>query len=622
MRREAEVLVRLHEKTESVVDVLTAGITEDDHQLPYYVMERLRGDTLRQFLADQRGRGVEFTLDEVTSIAIPLTMALSHAHALGIVHRDTKPDNIFMAVMRDKRVVVKVLDFGICATVDDGESNTFAGTVPYAAPEQLEGRRPTPATDIYALGLVIFELLTLKLPHGRHRSDLTIPRLAMAVLKNPIPDLAAIRLDAPPRLVAVVVACLAPDPETRPTALEVAKVLRDVKLTFLGELTGATVSMTAATDVTGPPIAVLQAQLEAAAASAPPDQLYVFNGSPSVDPKAPTDLQLATNEDFVLCRSPELEASAMPGASLPSREAPDRDEAIAAPADIAPAARGPFTAPLVGVPVITVGLAPQGPVPAVAPPSPPAPLAEGADRLVANQFVQGLIARLGDSSDELEWVAEHRRRAAAGSLSGTGATSDPRIPMRWRPVVLAGTAGTGVAAGILLVLGVLTHRARSAAPLPIEATPVLASAPATRPTAAPPPIEPPSQPVAPPSTVASSDVASVAPAPPHSAHGVAHPKGAAVARQGGKPPVDPLNDMTPHFSERRIETPDPFVGSAAPAPSTNLDGFRTTMRSPQAVASAPAPADIDQLIIPLVPAASSGAKPAAAAGFKPLSDHR
>jgi len=230
MRREAEVLVHLHERTESVVDVLTAGITDDGHHLPYYVMERLCGGTLRQFLSDQRARGVDFTLDEVTGIAIPIAMALSHAHALGIVHRDTKPENVFMTVMRDEGVVVKMLDFGICATESDGESKTFAGTLPYAAPEQLEGKKPLPATDVYALGLVIFELLTLKLPHGRHRDDLTLPRLALAVVKEPVPDLAAIRGGVPPRFVKLVTSCLSTDPAQRPSAHDVAKTLRDIKL--------------------------------------------------------------------------------------------------------------------------------------------------------------------------------------------------------------------------------------------------------------------------------------------------------------------------------------------------------------------------------------------------------
>src|SRR5258708_34220347 len=117
MRREANVLGRLHEKTDAVGDVLTAGITEDEHQLPYYVMERLRGDTLRQFIADQIERGVEFTIDEVTGIGIPIAMALAHAHALGIVHRDTKPDTTFSAALRDGRVAVKALDSGVCDDV-------------------------------------------------------------------------------------------------------------------------------------------------------------------------------------------------------------------------------------------------------------------------------------------------------------------------------------------------------------------------------------------------------------------------------------------------------------------------------------------------------------------------
>lgn len=282
MQREAAVLVQLHERTEFVVDVLTSGITDDDRNLPYYVMERLRGDTLRQFMCDQLVRDVDFAIDEIAGVGVPIAVALAHAHALGVVHRDTKPENIFMAATHDGRAVIKVLDFGICARADDQHAPAwFAGTLAYAAPEQLEGRPPVPATDVYALGLILFEMATLKLPHGRHRDDLTLERLAMAILKKPVPDLATLRLDTPPEFADLVSRCLAFEPDRRPSAADVARALRDIRLTFLGEQADAKTSETAATDVRCLPIAILQGPL--AAAGMRPQQVPVAGGTPPVD---------------------------------------------------------------------------------------------------------------------------------------------------------------------------------------------------------------------------------------------------------------------------------------------------------------------------------------------------
>jgi serine/threonine protein kinase len=257
IRLEAETLVKLHEKTEFVVEVLTAGITEDAHRLPYYVMERLKGDTLRRFLLGQLSRGVEFTIEEVVSTALSVAIALVHAHRLGAVHRDIKPENIFMATDRSGETVVKVLDFGICVLVDPGgveHGSGFTGTLPNAAPEQLEGQPPTPATDVYALGLLLHELLTLRLPHDRERPGLTPHALALQVITAPIPDIMAVRLDTPKRLARLLERCLAYDPAERPSAHDVAKTLRDMR----GDTLGVLGSSVARTDVSDPPPEALQ----------------------------------------------------------------------------------------------------------------------------------------------------------------------------------------------------------------------------------------------------------------------------------------------------------------------------------------------------------------------------
>jgi serine/threonine-protein kinase len=333
IRREAQALVQIHEKTESVVEVLTAGI-EQRHGLPFYVMERLRGSTLRQFIADQIRRRSEFTTDEIAAIGIPIALALAHAHQLGVVHRDIKPENVFMAQARDGGVGLKLLDFGICTPVpregDEPSTVGFAGSLPYASPEQLEGERATGATDVYALGLVLFELLTLVLPHGRRSRELTPEDLALRIMADPVPNLAVLRRDTPPRLVSLVARSLAWDPSARPKAHDLAMGLRDVKAEFLGELVGGPVE--GLTDPSGPPIEVLHAQIAAASTRVPHVAgPQVLAGQTPVGPGATTEPPSSrrplvpggeSDDEVFFARSAPDDAGARPTATSESEPVP------------------------------------------------------------------------------------------------------------------------------------------------------------------------------------------------------------------------------------------------------------------------------------------------------------
>jgi serine/threonine-protein kinase len=287
MRRECQVLVQLHQVTANVVDVLTAGITDDG--LPYYVMELLKGSSMRRSIEEKQRHAEAFTIEEVLSFGITIAMALVHAHGLGVVHRDLKPENVFLALTHGGGAVLKLLDFGICidlaAESELSEQARFTCSLPYAAPEQIEGQRAMKATDVYALGLMLIEMLTLRLPHGRDVAGLTAERLELALADEPLPDLSALRSDAPARLVRLLARCLASSPESRPTAHDVAKELRDIGLQMRGKLGPQENS----TDVDEPTIEELHRRMEAASGSKVSEARVVAGA-------APVDLH-ATTED-------------------------------------------------------------------------------------------------------------------------------------------------------------------------------------------------------------------------------------------------------------------------------------------------------------------------------------
>ena len=264
MLSEASILVKLHDRTPHVAEVLTAGITDDRHRLPYYVMERLYGTTLRAGISDKGRRRQPFEIIEATSTITEVATALAHAHQMGVVHRDVKPENVYIAEQRDQTYIAKLLDFGISALaaeipVGDSESRVFAGSRQYAAPEQLHGHAPAPAADVYALGLMLYEMLTFTLPHDRLNPALGVREIAYNVTREGQPRVRDLRADTPVSLSDVIVRCMVPEPSVRPSALQVANLLRDIKVSVERKLLGAVEeTKVAITDVDGPPIEVLR----------------------------------------------------------------------------------------------------------------------------------------------------------------------------------------------------------------------------------------------------------------------------------------------------------------------------------------------------------------------------
>ncbi|MCL9796747.1 serine/threonine-protein kinase, partial [Frankia sp. AgKG'84/4] len=193
---EARMLAALdHPHIVGIYDYVEAG------DLCLLVMERLAGGSVRGLAA----RGL--TVDVVTAVGLATCAALAGAHAGGVLHRDIKPDNILFTA----DALLKVTDFGIAKLVGAAGAapSTFVGTPVYMAPEQFDGRTLGPACDLYALGIVLYELLSGRPPFPR--------ALSMTDLMSHHQHIAPLPLaGAPPAIAAVVTRALAKLPAARP----------------------------------------------------------------------------------------------------------------------------------------------------------------------------------------------------------------------------------------------------------------------------------------------------------------------------------------------------------------------------------------------------------------------
>ncbi len=204
--------------------------------VPFLVMELLEGESLRQLLA----REGALAPGRVRAIALQVLDALEAFHGRGVLHRDLKPDNVFLCGDASSRDHVgdhvKVMDFGLAHVTAGGASvqkltgtGVVLGTPAYMAPEQVSGGAPGPALDLYALGVMLFEALTGG-PPFRSPSSLAV---MMKQLHEPPPPLVVPGLGpaASGRWAALVARLLARSPTERPaSAAEVAAVLYDLRV--------------------------------------------------------------------------------------------------------------------------------------------------------------------------------------------------------------------------------------------------------------------------------------------------------------------------------------------------------------------------------------------------------
>jgi CHASE2 domain-containing sensor protein len=199
--REAETAGRLRHP--DIVTIVDAG---EDRDLAYIAMELLSGHDLTRYTRP----GHLLPVPQVLHLTARVAEALAYAHKQGVVHRDVKPANVMIDPARDQ---VKVTDFGIARITDSSKTRTGAvlGTPSYMSPEQLAGRRLDGRSDLYSLGVMLFQLLTGHLPL---RGE-SMAALMYAIANTPAPDVRTVRPELPQTLAEVVALALEKRPEIR-----------------------------------------------------------------------------------------------------------------------------------------------------------------------------------------------------------------------------------------------------------------------------------------------------------------------------------------------------------------------------------------------------------------------
>ncbi|HVI94725.1 MAG TPA: serine/threonine-protein kinase [Anaeromyxobacter sp.] len=209
---EAAITRRLRHR--NVVEVLDAGVADG---APFIAMEYVDGRNLRQILAQCAARGILLPVDFGAHVAHAVCEALAHAHAgrdeaglpLGIVHCDVSPSNVFISRTGE----IKLGDFGVALREGAAPPPGGAfGKIRYLAPEQIRGERPTPRSDLFALGAVLFELLT----NAPAFPGADVNEVGQRILAGRLRAPSEVRPEVPFALDAIVLRALSPDPADRP----------------------------------------------------------------------------------------------------------------------------------------------------------------------------------------------------------------------------------------------------------------------------------------------------------------------------------------------------------------------------------------------------------------------
>ncbi|MDB4942380.1 MAG: Adenylate cyclase [Labilithrix sp.] len=203
-----------------VVKVLGLGVTHSG--APCIIYEKLEGETLAAYI-DRMGT---LSVAETNEIVKQVARALSRVHALGIVHRDVKPDNIFITTQEDGHCLVKLLDFGVAETLKPASApRDLVGTPEYMAPEILFGSAALDGrVDLYSLGVVAFECLVGRCPFRGTR----ISEIFAAVQRGGRTSLMQLRSDVAPELDEWMDCALQPDPFWRFTSAKALAASLDV----------------------------------------------------------------------------------------------------------------------------------------------------------------------------------------------------------------------------------------------------------------------------------------------------------------------------------------------------------------------------------------------------------
>ncbi len=193
----------------NIIEILDTGETDDG--TAFMVMELLDGSSLADRIAEQGALPPAL----VAELSLQIMRGLARAHDFQVIHRDLKPDNIFLHRGRDGRTVVKLLDFGIARSLHDSRltsAGELFGTPQYMAPERVSSIDAGPLADLYAVGVIVYEMLTGELPFDAD----SLPGILIKHLQAEPPSIAAKVPNVPPSLEALVKKLLAKKPGDRP----------------------------------------------------------------------------------------------------------------------------------------------------------------------------------------------------------------------------------------------------------------------------------------------------------------------------------------------------------------------------------------------------------------------
>jgi hypothetical protein len=270
---------------QNIVTIFDAG---EEHDLAYIAMEFLKGKDLVDFCKD----GQLLPMPKVLSIVARVAEALAYAHKQSVVHRDIKPANIMYELDSD---TVKVTDFGIARITDSSKTKTglVLGTPSFMSPEQIAGKKVDGRSDLYSLGVMLFQMLTGVLPF---RGD-SMAELMYKIANEEAPDIRIVRPQLSERMANIVALSMSKRPETRyQDGDQFAADLRSV----MAELSGAPAAPTLAAAFGGAP-AVDTVSEKTAVFAVPPagmaaeqaDKTAVFS-RPAADSDAFEKTQVAT----------------------------------------------------------------------------------------------------------------------------------------------------------------------------------------------------------------------------------------------------------------------------------------------------------------------------------------
>lgn len=212
--REAKAAAKLSHP--NIVSIYDVGVDNNDH---YIVMEYVPGHSLKDKIRDEGA----LKISDAVTISKDIASGLAHAHLNNLVHCDIKPHNILMT--SDGHA--KIADFGIARAVTESTmtySGNVIGSVHYFSPEQAQGGTITPKSDVYSLGVVMYEMLTNRLPFT---GDNAVAIAMKHIEEEPTPP-SIFRSQIPPMLEAITLRAMSKNPEMRPTAFELIQVLSTI----------------------------------------------------------------------------------------------------------------------------------------------------------------------------------------------------------------------------------------------------------------------------------------------------------------------------------------------------------------------------------------------------------